>query len=243
MCVRVCAWDMHGKSINLYTIGEGLMIKLSISFSFQIGGNGTTSRPTTLESWGRLRNLVKKRDLSQCQYCGEFTDDGELDHVIPLSRGGTDAIDNLVWACKQCNRSKHNRMPDDFVSETTLNRSIENPKMLSIKVIECNEIGESKHTQLIDLPKGISQATFLEFCQEIVNGDGLAQGRWTGAGNLFSRAQFDSLMQRLERAGLVDWRDPTAPARGRVLTGKGMEIMTEIVRQPHTETEKGGMQC
>ena len=30
----------------------------------------------------------------------------EVDHVEPASKGGTDSIDNLVTACKRCNRGK-----------------------------------------------------------------------------------------------------------------------------------------
>lgn len=32
-----------------------------------------------------------------------------LDHIIPLSRGGTHDIDNLVLACKSCNSRRHSR--------------------------------------------------------------------------------------------------------------------------------------
>jgi 5-methylcytosine-specific restriction endonuclease McrA len=66
------------------------------------------------KSWDRLQALVKKRDESTCQYCGALAEDGEPDHVLPLSRGGTDSINNLVWACKSCNRSKKDKTPDEW---------------------------------------------------------------------------------------------------------------------------------
>lgn len=40
-----------------------------------------------------------------CCYCGT-RDRLTLDHVIPLSRGGVDCADNLLWACSRCNSSK-----------------------------------------------------------------------------------------------------------------------------------------
>jgi 5-methylcytosine-specific restriction endonuclease McrA len=46
-----------------------------------------------------------------CFYCGDKAQ--HLDHVIPLSRGGTHGIGNLVPACLFCNSSKH----DKYVTE------------------------------------------------------------------------------------------------------------------------------
>jgi hypothetical protein len=40
-----------------------------------------------------------------CCYCGS-TKALTLDHLIPVSRGGEDSGDNLVWACRTCNCSK-----------------------------------------------------------------------------------------------------------------------------------------
>ena len=36
------------------------------------------------------------------------------DHVIPISRGGSDAIDNIVGACLTCNKRKHRKTGDEF---------------------------------------------------------------------------------------------------------------------------------
>jgi len=52
-----------------------------------------------------LKKELKKIYSSPCFYCGSF-DLIEADHVIPLSRGGTHSIGNLVPACQKCNRSK-----------------------------------------------------------------------------------------------------------------------------------------
>ena len=43
-----------------------------------------------------------------CYYCGAR---GKLtvDHLIPIVRGGPDEADNLIWACRSCNSSKHGR--------------------------------------------------------------------------------------------------------------------------------------
>lgn len=60
----------------------------------------------------RVRFEVFKRDAFACQYCGATPPKVvlEVDHVDPVSAGGTNDIDNLVTACFPCNRGKSNRL-------------------------------------------------------------------------------------------------------------------------------------
>jgi 5-methylcytosine-specific restriction endonuclease McrA len=53
------------------------------------------------------------RDRHLCLYCGQNYPRSELtrDHVVPLSRGGRDAWENVVTACIGCNVKKGNRTP------------------------------------------------------------------------------------------------------------------------------------
>ncbi len=49
-----------------------------------------------------------------CHYCkhGLSIDSSTIDHVVPLSAGGTHDFSNLVPACRSCNGSKgHNQAP------------------------------------------------------------------------------------------------------------------------------------
>ena len=48
---------------------------------------------------------LKRRYGFGCAYCGSKTQLTK-DHVIPVSRGGTDDITNIVPACRSCNSSK-----------------------------------------------------------------------------------------------------------------------------------------
>jgi len=59
------------------------------------------------------RRNVFLRDRHTCQYCGGVFSPGDLtlDHVIPRSRGGETAWDNVVTACKACNHRKGDRTP------------------------------------------------------------------------------------------------------------------------------------
>jgi len=60
--------------------------------------------PVTL--WLEIRERIFKRDDYTCQYCFARGVQLECDHVHPVSRGGGHEDENLVTACKRCNRSK-----------------------------------------------------------------------------------------------------------------------------------------
>jgi 5-methylcytosine-specific restriction endonuclease McrA len=57
------------------------------------------------------RRAVFARDGWLCQYCGAPAEN--LDHVVPRSKGGAHAWDNVVAACRRCNSRKENRRPED----------------------------------------------------------------------------------------------------------------------------------
>jgi 5-methylcytosine-specific restriction endonuclease McrA len=48
---------------------------------------------------------------NKCFYCSTILDKYEIDHFIPLSKGGRNNIDNLVVSCIHCNRSKSGKLP------------------------------------------------------------------------------------------------------------------------------------
>jgi 5-methylcytosine-specific restriction endonuclease McrA len=60
------------------------------------------------------------RDNYRCQYCGRGTADLRpresltRDHLIPISRGGSNDWTNVVTACSPCNTRKGNRMPEEI---------------------------------------------------------------------------------------------------------------------------------
>lgn len=58
------------------------------------------------------RPEVFTRDGYRCQYCGRETRELTLDHVVPRSQGGGHSWENVVSACKLCNRRKGGRTPE-----------------------------------------------------------------------------------------------------------------------------------
>jgi len=56
--------------------------------------------------------LVERND-GKCAYCGGLGP-LEVDHRTPLSRGGTNSIDNVLPACGNCNRKKGQLTEPEF---------------------------------------------------------------------------------------------------------------------------------
>ena len=54
------------------------------------------------------RRAVMARDGGRCQYCGVRAE--SIDHVVPRSRGGEHAWENVVAACRPCNTRKRDRL-------------------------------------------------------------------------------------------------------------------------------------
>ena len=57
------------------------------------------------------RRAVFARDGGRCQYCAKPAEN--LDHVVPRSRGGQHAWENVVAACRRCNTRKGNQTPHE----------------------------------------------------------------------------------------------------------------------------------
>ena len=55
-----------------------------------------------------------------CHWCGEPASPNEChtDHVIPLSKGGTHDLGNLVISCASCNYKKHVKLPSEWVGKS-----------------------------------------------------------------------------------------------------------------------------
>lgn len=54
-------------------------------------------------------DAIYRRDGGKCVYCGS-TQNLQLDHIIPFSRGGATTIENLQLLCQKCNLEKSNKI-------------------------------------------------------------------------------------------------------------------------------------
>lgn len=57
--------------------------------------------------------LISQKGL--CWWCGKLLDDHyQVDHRIPLARGGSNTPENLVLACEYCNKSRGAKLPQEW---------------------------------------------------------------------------------------------------------------------------------
>ncbi len=71
-----------------------------------VAGNGGTHTREEV-AW-----LVDQFD-GMCAYCSAPYE--ELDHDVPISRGGSNSIGNILPACSPCNRRKHAKTALEFI--------------------------------------------------------------------------------------------------------------------------------
>lgn len=73
---------------------------------------------------------IRDRDEGRCQYTGRKLSKGEgnIDHVVPRSKGGKTSWSNCVLSCKRVNNRKGNRTPNE--AGLRLMKSPDAPKVL-----------------------------------------------------------------------------------------------------------------
>ena len=98
---------LHGCYIENFTTGEKITASNDIYASCRI----TYSKET--------RQMVYNKTAGICAICGRALDYNKftIDHIIPLSKGGTNAMDNLQPTCKVCNHIKQDILPDEFMDK------------------------------------------------------------------------------------------------------------------------------
>jgi 5-methylcytosine-specific restriction endonuclease McrA len=91
-------WQLHSENL---TLPRPVVIRL-ITY---------VRVPRNAHSRKITRRAIFARDRWTCQYCGRSRGTLTVDHVIPRSKGGSSAWDNIVTCCAPCNRRKGDRLP------------------------------------------------------------------------------------------------------------------------------------
>lgn len=68
--------------------------------------NGGGALVISERDWSRLLNVYRNR----CAYCSTADDTLQIEHVVPLARGGRHSVGNVVPACAPCNLSKNDKL-------------------------------------------------------------------------------------------------------------------------------------
>lgn len=135
----------------------------------------------------KVRFEVLARDGFTCCYCGAAAPSVRLhvDHVIPVSQGGTDAIDNLATSCEQCNLGKGQVTVDQFIARNA--RTADPAEDIDAIASDCGsereamkvslrmagmhmadvaaQLGVSRNAVRLWVIKGIPRARVRDFCR------------------------------------------------------------------------------
>ncbi len=73
----------------------------------RLAGGGSHTAQEILDLFGKQK--------SRCYYCRKKLTDWHQEHKIPLSRGGSDNISNIVVSCPPCNWRKKDKTEEEFL--------------------------------------------------------------------------------------------------------------------------------
>lgn len=68
-----------------------------------------------MSTWRDIRRLALERDNCKCRICGK-ENSGQVHHIIPRSKGGTEELTNLVTLCGRCHMLL-SPVPDPVISK------------------------------------------------------------------------------------------------------------------------------
>jgi len=86
--------------------------KSDVKFDKYFNKNSGNGRPVTSQSRAissKTKKAVWQRDMGKCAVCGS-NEKLEYDHIIPVSKGGSNTMRNVQLLCERCNRSKSNKI-------------------------------------------------------------------------------------------------------------------------------------
>lgn len=113
-CFSYVSPGRRSHNVNIVPITLNLLKDIQVSVSQKISkADHMKSQRSAMTN--DLREAIKKRDNYTCQWCGnsvyiEPTLLLEVDHIIPVSKGGKTVADNLQTLCWRCNRRKGNKI-------------------------------------------------------------------------------------------------------------------------------------
>ena len=201
-------------------------MKIEFCISLTISRNSKPSKTLskqgvlTRASWYRRRRAVKSRDSAICQYCGEFNLDGHVDHILPLSKGGTDDLDNLAWACAECNKRKGTRVPPHQAEAKEINIwTEEKPAVVTVNVMSQQDNSPAPFElpvtmdQLCDVAKAV-----------IESGDNLSRRSLCTERMIFSTKKHPDFIAAMDAAGLLHRRNRSISK----LTESGLHLLTSV---------------
>ena len=178
---RSPTWALVLATMWSWTVVVALLLADALIWVMLITRSGERRiRPTERKlrlSKERRRELMRQYNYT-CVYCGRrrIARNLEIDHIIPLDRGGLDDVSNLQVTCGPCNRRKLNQTDEEFrgrysrlVPATPLT-----PPNRPISEKEFNE--ETKRTSPVASTREFRKTRYISSREKIVSGCLIAGG-------------------------------------------------------------------
>ena len=120
--------------------------KMAYYYVYAVMENGRLEKVSAHVSKRKLfsrkeRMQIYRKTKGYCYLCGEFLDfdNFEIEHKIPLTKGGTNDFKNLFPACHYCNTMKNSIYSQELIKKVTqifmYQMEIKNRKSLKWKII------------------------------------------------------------------------------------------------------------
>lgn len=102
--------------------GDLDLVELNSSFDILSQAMGYGGRPSARD-WAELRSITLKTHGEMCVYCQTTEGPFVIDHVVPVSRGGSNHPSNLFPACGPCNGAKGNKPWAEWAPQIAIRRA------------------------------------------------------------------------------------------------------------------------
>ena len=112
----------------------------------------------------RLRFAIFNRDGFTCKYCGRQSDSVTMhvDHILPVSKGGTNDMENLLTACSDCNLGKADKsittpLPVDYLKRK---QELSEQQLAAKESMKAHRARQKRKTQFEAYWKEMTCATY-----------------------------------------------------------------------------------
>lgn len=117
-CVNFYPDAKRGPTLYVNATNEGIR-GVTIADAIQAASNPLHKKHALRKTKRRRTRFYRKArrrllfEHSRCNWCPRSLNEktATLDHIIPLSKGGTNGLDNLTLACYDCNQNRRDSLP------------------------------------------------------------------------------------------------------------------------------------
>jgi HNH endonuclease len=102
-------WSVAEPYVVHGAVGAAAGLAAAIGVAFLWRRPAVAARPRRQAIPQRVRHEVWRRDCGSCVECGSRAR-LEFDHIVPVSRGGSNTTRNIELRCEPCNRRKGARI-------------------------------------------------------------------------------------------------------------------------------------